>query len=117
MALKQIRGRRGVVTIPSLGAVVAKIDAQDGGWWEVSRREDDRKEGEPPTYRLRALFTYLNQSLLKMIQDDPRFETEFVVWMTADKRFKVEWPGSQGMALTGRTLMIERGVTLGPIDE
>ena len=117
MSLKQIRGRRAIVTVPSLGAVVARIDAQDGGWWEVKRREDDRKEGEPPTYRLHALFTYLNHNLLKMIQQDPRFTTEFVVWMTATQRFRIEWPGSEGMAFTGKTLMIERGVTLVPIDE
>lgn len=116
MSLKQIRGRRGVITIPSLGAVVARIDAQDGGEWEISRREDGRKEGEPPTYRLRALFTYLNPALLKMIESDPRYKTEFVVWWTANNRFRVEWPG-QRLALNGRTLMIERGVTFVPIED
>jgi hypothetical protein len=117
MALKNIRGRRGIVTIPALGAVVARIDAQDGGEWEVSRRDDDRKEGEPPTYRLRALFTYLNRGLLEMISKDPRYETEFIVWLTKDKRFRVDWPDRRGMALSGRTLMIERGVTLESLDD
>lgn len=112
MSLKQIRGRQGEMTIPSLGAVVAKIDGQQGGFWEVNRREEGRSEGEPPTYRLHALFTYLNKNLIAMIERDERFKVELVVWMTAKNRFKVTWPGSQRMALNGRTLIVERGVSL-----
>lgn len=112
MALTSIRGGRGEVTIPALGAVVARIDRASGGWWEVSVREDDRKPGEPASYRLRALFTYLNPAFLT----DPEYKKEFVVWLTNAKRFKVEWPGSERMALSGRTLSVERGVTLVELD-
>ena len=111
MALKLLKGGRGEVTIPSLGAVVARIDRAAGGWWEVTLREDDRKPGEPASYRLRALFTYLNAAFL----EDEAYQKEFIVWL-GGKRFKVEWPGSERMALSGRSLSVERGVTLVDLD-
>ena len=112
MALKSIKGGRGEVTIPALGAVVARIDRAAGGWWEVSAREDDRKSGEPVSYRLRVLFTYVNPAFM----NDPEYTKEFIVWLTSEKRFRVEWPGSERMAPTGRTLSIEKGVTLVELD-
>ena len=116
MALNKIRGRRAEVTIPTLGAIVARIDAQDEGWWEISRRDDDRKEGEPPTYRLRALFTYRNPGLMKLIKDDDRYKTRFVVWLTANDKYEIKFPGSEGLALDGKVLYIEKGVTYEHID-
>jgi hypothetical protein len=111
MALKSIKGSRGEVTIPALGAVVARIDRAKGGWWEISAREDDRKSGEPVSYRLRVLFTYLNPAFMQ----DAEYNKEFVVWL-GDKRFRIEWPGHERMAPTGRTLSIEKGVTFVELD-
>lgn len=103
----QLRGREAEVTIPSLSAVVAKIEPPEGQW---SLRREDAKQGETPLWHFHAVFSYVNPLLF----NDERFKKRFVVRISRTKQYRLEFPEGQ-MVLQGRSLL-SRGVTLWPVD-
>jgi len=103
----QLRGREAEVTIPSLSAVVARIEPPEGEW---SLRRDEAKQGEAPRWLFHAVFSYVNPLLF----NDDRFTKRFTVRISRTKQYRLEFPEGQ-MVLQGRSLL-SKGVTLWPVD-
>jgi hypothetical protein len=109
MPFGQIRGRHGDLSIPAMGAVIAKFDGENG-YWLLKRHEDGQQPGNPVVYRFHAVLSYLNRGFY----DDERF-VKVLTLKVGTQLFRVDPIDGQRMELQGRTLQCE-GVNLWPIE-
>jgi len=90
---RELTGKEGQVTIPSLGAVIGIMDS-----WKLSRREES-SPGNPGLLTLRASLSYANALLFEQ-----PLEKFVIIQITKDKRYRVR---GERMALNGQTLTLE----------
>lgn len=109
MIFRRIEGREGEVTIPSLGAIVAKIEAPTGKWTLVRREEGPA--GESAVFSLHAVFSYVNEGLFK----NEAFKKKFIVTIAKGKQYRLQQRPGGKTELSGRSLLME-GVELWPLD-
>lgn len=98
---RELTGKEGRVTIPSLGAVIGIMDH-----WKLTRREES-SPGNPGLLTLRASLSYAN----KLLFEQP-LEKHVIVQITKDKHYRVK---SERLALDGQTLVLEEA-ELCPVD-
>lgn len=110
--LKLIRNQTGEVTVPSIGAVVARCEP--GGFVEL-RREDPQPQDSPVVlWSLRAVFGYVNPALFNNATfPEDRFPQELRI-NVGGVLFRVDMPRER-TAFDGRTLQAE-GATLWQIE-
>lgn len=102
---KSIKGQVGEITIPSIGAVVARCEPD--GWWELRRVDPQPQDAPVPEWNLRALFSYLNPIFF----GDSRYPLEFKVQIGPGKLFRIAMPADR-MAVNGQVLQVDGGVEL-----
>lgn len=105
---QKIGGIEGTVTIPSLGALIGKMDK----WSLTMRRDEEDSDGEGAVglYDLRAVFSYFNPHLW----EDKDYEKDIVVVLGKGPQrlqFRVQQANGEETVLTGRTLLM-KGVSL-----
>lgn len=111
--LKFIRNHLAEVTVPSIGAVVARTEP--GGFVELRRVDPQPQDSPAVVWSLRAVFGYVNPALFgNPAFPEDRFPQEFIV-NVGGTLFRVDMPRER-MALEGRTLQAE-GVTLWQIEQ
>ncbi len=98
---RELTGKEGRVTIPSLGAVIGIMDS-----WKLTRREES-SPGNPGLLTLRASLSYANRLLFEQ-----PLEKYVIVQITKDKHYRVK---SERMALVGQALVLEEA-ELCPVD-
>ena len=91
---RELTGREGRITIPSLGAVIGIM-----GDWKLSRAEESNIDN-PGEMKLVAHMSYVNPILIEQ-----PLEKHVIVQITKDKHYRVK---SERMALEGLTLVLER---------
>jgi hypothetical protein len=107
--LASLRGDRGQVTIPALGAVIATIEPPTGRW-SLRRREDENHPDDAGGFTLHVVFSYINRHLW-----DSPYEHEFVVRLGKHKQFRLTQTEGEKTELEGRSLLME-GVSLWPLE-
>jgi hypothetical protein len=90
---RELSGREGRVTIPSLGAVIGIMSD-----WKLTRREES-SPGNPGLLTLRAYLSYVNPLLFEQ-----PVEKYVIVQITKDTYYRVK---SERLALHGQTLVLE----------
>lgn len=110
--LKSMKGIEGTITIPALGALIGTTHK-----WSLERREDG-KQGEAPTFRLHAVFSYFNEFLWS----EETLKKEIILTLRSaggqvNSQLKVEPVPGEGMVLDGTTQLILEGVRLWPVDK
>ena len=106
--LTSLRGDRGQVTIPSLGAVIATIEPPKGSW-TLRREEESSPQGD--VFILRVVFSYLNPHLW-----DSPYQKEFIVRVGKHKQFRLTQAEGEKTVLEGLSLLME-GVSLWPLGQ
>jgi hypothetical protein len=106
--LTSLRGDRGQVTIPSLGAVIGIIEPPKGSW--SLRREEESRPGLGDVFLLRVVFSYLNRPMW-----DSPFEKVFTVRLGKHKQFRLTQIEGERTVLEGLSLLRE-GVQLWPLE-
>lgn len=111
----RIRGRHGEVTVSGIGAVVGRFDGE-GGWWELTRKHEKQKSGEPLEYRFSAVLSYVNPTIWNATKPDgsEKFKKKIVI-RVGDNLFRIDVAEDQRMELNGRVLRSE-GVFLCQIE-
>jgi hypothetical protein len=94
---RELSGREGKITIPSLGAVIGIMSS-----WKLTRREESTP-GDPGVLTLRASLSYVNPVLVEQ-----PLEKSVIVKITKDKEYRVAY---ERLALNGQDLLLE-GATL-----
>jgi len=97
---QRIRGEKGKVEIPALGALIATMSE-----WSLTRRGGE--DAVSALYDLRAVFSYLNPHLW----GDEDYEKEIVVTLGRSKQFRVQKASGEETVLVGRTLLM-KGVSI-----
>ena len=93
---QRIRGEKGKVEIPALGALIATMSE-----WSLTRRGGE--DAVSALYDLRAVFSYLNPHLW----GDEVYEKEIVVTLGRSKQFRVQKASGEETVLVGRTLLMK----------
>ena len=90
---RELSGREGQITIPSLGAVIGIM-----GDWKLARREESTP-GNPGVLTLHAFLSYVNPILINQ-----PLEKHVIITITKDKKYRVVY---ERMALDGQNLLLE----------
>lgn len=107
--LTSLRGDRGKIEIPSLGAVIAVIEPPNGRW--NLRREEESHPGDGSEFILHAVFSY---DVNRALWDSP-YEKEFTIRLGKHKQFRLTQTEGGKTVLEGRSLLME-GVSLWPLE-
>jgi hypothetical protein len=99
---QKIRGEKGKVWIPALGALIGTMSE-----WSLTRRGGEDAAAGSGLYDLRAVFSYLNPHLW----DDDDYAKEVVVTLGRTKQFRVQKASDEETVLVGRTLLM-KGVSI-----
>lgn len=99
---QKMRGVKGKVWIPSLGAMIGTMAE-----WHLTRRGGEGTADGSGLYDLRAVFSYLNLYLW----DDNDYEKEIVIVLGKTKQFRVRKVNDEETVLADRTLLM-KGVAL-----
>lgn len=91
MFMRSIRGEKGKITVPGLGAVVGEFQS-----WNLMRREGNG----PPVWTLHAVFRYQNDTLLKS-------DLTSRILLQLNKDTKIELCGWESMEVEGARLIVE----------
>lgn len=108
--LTSLRGDRGQVKIPSLGAVIGVIEPPNGRW--SLRREEESHPGKGSEFILHVVFSY---DINRALWDSP-YEKEFIVQLGKHKQFRLTQAEDGKTVLEGRSLLMEE-VSLWPLEQ
>lgn len=98
---RELTGREGKITIPSLGAVIGIMSD-----WKLTRREESTS-GNPGVLTLRASLSYVNPVLVEQ-----PLEKHVIIKITKDKEYRLTY---ERLALNGSDLLLE-GAALCRVD-